>query len=75
MNGSAKAAGKKGKTMNNRFANNLKSLSRTQKRIARRYAKWAAEGGARADEYAAEAKRLRIESIKYNELAEREMNG
>ena len=58
----------------NQFAKNLISISRTQSRLAKIYAKWAAEGGHRSDEYAVNAKRLARESTKHAELAEREMN-
>ncbi len=58
----------------NQFAKNLKSLSRTQSRLARQYAKWAVEGGKGSERYAKQAQRLKHESVKYAEMAEREMN-
>ena len=59
---------------NKQFAKNLQSLSDTQHRLAKQYREWAAEDGPRSYEYALIANRLFNESMKYAELAEREMN-
>ena len=63
-----------GNNFMNQFAKNLKSLSRTQKRLAKQYDKWADEGGRDAARCASEAQRLKREAIKHAELAERELN-